>query len=95
LGFNEVLSSERVWVEPITTNPEPAGELRGCYRPRGRRLVQNEYGDRLYMDTYGAKWPAFKDCFALPLLVSHIGRIAFGRFFRSVIILQVNFAKVK
>jgi hypothetical protein len=63
LSLDDVLSSERVWAEPITTDPELASELRGWYRPRGRRLVENEYGNRLYMDAYGAKWLAFKECF--------------------------------
>lgn len=61
LGINDVLSLKRVWVEPITTDPELAGELRGWYRPHAR-LVENEFGNRFYIDTYGAKWLAFRDC---------------------------------
>ena len=62
LGVDEVIISDRVWVEPVITDPELAAELRGWYRPRGPRLVENEYGIRFYMDTYGAKWLAFKSC---------------------------------
>ena len=63
LGYDAVLSLKRVWVEPVTGDPNLAAELRGWYRPRGRRLVENEYGNRFYLDTYGAKWLAFESCF--------------------------------
>ncbi len=62
LGIDEVLSINRVWVEPITMDAALAAELRGWYRPRDRRLVENEYGNRFYLDTYGAKWLAFENC---------------------------------
>jgi len=62
LDTNNILSLERVWVEPISTDPDMAAELRGWYKPRGRRLVENEYGNRFYLDTYGAKWLAFESC---------------------------------
>jgi len=62
LGVDGVLPLERVWVEPITPDPDLAAELRGWYRPHGRRLVENEFGNRFYLDTYGAKWLAFEDC---------------------------------
>ncbi|MDR1321475.1 MAG: helix-turn-helix domain-containing protein [Gracilibacteraceae bacterium] len=62
LDIDSILSSERVWVEPISPDPELAAELRGWYRPRERRLVENEFGNRFYLDACGAKWLAFKDC---------------------------------
>jgi transcriptional regulator with XRE-family HTH domain len=62
LSLNETVNCDRVWVEPITTDPELANELRGWYRPHGRRLVENEYGNRFYLDAYGAKWLAFENC---------------------------------
>jgi transcriptional regulator with XRE-family HTH domain len=62
LGIDDILSHERVWVEPVTTDPALSAELRGWYRPRMRRLVENEYGNRFYLDTYGAKWLAFEEC---------------------------------
>lgn len=62
LSIENILSSERVWVEPISTDPDLAAELRGWYRPHERRLVQNEFGIRFYLDTYGVKWLAFHNC---------------------------------
>jgi transcriptional regulator with XRE-family HTH domain len=59
LRMDEVLSRERVWVEPVTSDENLGAELRGWYHLRGRRLVENEYGNRFYLDTYGAKWLAF------------------------------------
>jgi transcriptional regulator with XRE-family HTH domain len=62
LSLQEVLSREKVWVEPISTDPEFASELRGWYHLRKQRLVENEFGNRFYLDTYGAKWLAFDNC---------------------------------
>ena len=62
LSLNDIMSRDIVWVEPITTDYDLAAELRGWYRLRGRRLVENEYGNRFYLDTYGAKWLAFESC---------------------------------
>lgn len=62
LGPDDVLISDKVWVEPLTADPDLAEELRGWYRPQGKRLVSNEFGNRFYMDTYGAKWLAFESC---------------------------------
>ena len=62
LGLDDFSVKDKVWVEPITTDNVLAAELRGWYRPRDRRLVENEYGNRFYFDTYGAKWLAYKRC---------------------------------
>lgn len=62
LDIDATLSREQIWVEPVTEDSILASELRGWYRSRGRRLVENEYGNRFYLDTYGAKWLAFEDC---------------------------------
>jgi hypothetical protein len=59
LRMDELLSRERVWVEPVTSDENLGAELRGWYHLHGRRLVENEYGNRFYLDTYGAKWLAF------------------------------------
>ena len=63
LGIDGILTRVRVWVEPVTADSDFATELRGWYKPRDSRLVENEYGNRFYLDTYGAKWLAFEDCF--------------------------------
>ena len=60
LDIDNVLMSERIWVEPITADAELADELRGWYKPRGHRMVESEYGHRFYLDTYGAKWLAYE-----------------------------------
>jgi transcriptional regulator with XRE-family HTH domain len=62
LDIDSILSLKRVWVEPISPDPELAAELRGWYRLRDRRLVENEFGNRFYLDAYCARWLAFKDC---------------------------------
>jgi transcriptional regulator with XRE-family HTH domain len=62
LGIDEIIYKERVWVEPLTPDTALAAELRGWYRPRDRRMVENEYGNRFYLDTCGAKWLAFESC---------------------------------
>lgn len=51
--------SDRLWLEPISPDPEARRELRGWYQVQGSH-VQNEYGQKFYLDTYGAKWLAFE-----------------------------------
>ncbi len=58
LSLPEVKGCEQVWLEPISPDSELRNELRGWYRVQAR-FVQNEYGNRFYLDTYGAKWMAF------------------------------------
>lgn len=59
LTLDEIPGRERVWVEPIGADPDLNTELRGWYHPRKTICVANEFGIRLYLDTYGAKWLAF------------------------------------
>lgn len=58
LALSEVRKHEQIWLEPISSDSELRNELRGWYRVQ-TRFVQNEYGNRFYLDTYGAKWLAF------------------------------------
>ena len=60
LEIDQIILYKRVWVEPISTDPELAGELRGWYNHSKHHFVENEYGQRFYFDTYGAKWLAYK-----------------------------------
>lgn len=60
---SEVEERESVWVEVITTDSQLSAELRGWYHLYKDRLVQNEFGHRFYLDTYGTRWLAFEDCF--------------------------------
>ena len=62
LSMDAVLGCARIWVEPITSDPDLADELRGWYDLHEKRLAQNEFGNRFYMSNYGVKWLAFEDC---------------------------------
>lgn len=59
LTRKQMLTKEEMWVEPISPDPILRDELRGWYH-RKDRYVENEYGNRFYLDTYGAKWLAFE-----------------------------------
>lgn len=58
LSLSEIRGYEQIWLEPISPDSELRDELRGWYQVKDR-FVQNEYGNRFYLDTYGAKWLAF------------------------------------
>ena len=51
-------STGSIWVIPIGVPAEIQTELQGWYRRNGP-LVSNEFGQRFYLDNYGAKWLAF------------------------------------
>ncbi len=63
LRLYEVEERDRVWVEPVSADIALSAELRGWYHLYKKRLVQNEFGNRFYLDAYGAKWLAFDNCF--------------------------------
>ncbi len=58
LSRSEVHSQDNIWVEPISPDSELRRDLQGWYQVKGR-FVENEYGNRFYLDTYGSKWLAF------------------------------------
>lgn len=58
LSFDDILLKKDIWVEPISNDSILRDELRGWYH-RKERFVENEYGNRFYLDTYGAKWLGF------------------------------------
>ena len=72
LDLEEILIRKSVWVEPLTSDPDLAAELRGWYRPHRQRLVENEFGNRFYLDAYGAKWLAFESCLSSKGEQNHI-----------------------
>ena len=47
-----------VWVEPVSRDEVLRQELRDRYTVK-KRYVENEFGQRFYLDTYGNKWWAF------------------------------------
>lgn len=54
----ELHEQREIWLEPISCDTHLREELRGWYRIKSR-WAENEYGNRFYLDTYGAKWLAF------------------------------------
>lgn len=58
LILSEIQQCTRIWLEPISPDSDLRTELRGWYQVK-KHFVQNEYGNRFYLDTYGAKWLAF------------------------------------
>lgn len=54
----DISNYSEVWLEPISHDTELREDLRGWYRVRDR-WVENDYGIRFPIDTYGAKWLAF------------------------------------
>ncbi|BCZ34716.1 hypothetical protein GVanDAA620_26060 [Enterococcus faecium] len=58
LTLSEIQQFTRIWLEPISPDSDLRNELRGWYQVK-KHFVQNEYGNRFYLDTYGAKWLAF------------------------------------
>ncbi len=58
LSRSEVKRQEEIWLEPISPDSSLRKELQGYYHVKGR-FVENEYGNRFYLDTYGSKWLAF------------------------------------
>lgn len=58
LKLSEIRELYQIWLEPISPDSDLRDELRGWYQVHDR-FVQNEYGNRFYLATYGAKWLAF------------------------------------
>ena len=58
LSRSEVKKQKEIWLEPISPDSDLRKELQGWYQVKGR-FVENEYGNRFYLDTYGSKWLAF------------------------------------
>ena len=58
LSRPEVKKQKEIWLEPISPDSDLRKELQGWYQVKSR-FVENEYGNRFYLDTYGSKWLAF------------------------------------
>ena len=63
LNLQQIVSEKSVWVEPISTDRALAEKLRGVYHLKGA-VVENEFGQRFYLDNLGKDWVAFR---TLPL----------------------------
>lgn len=60
LRKSDLSEYDEIWVEPISPDTILRNELRGWYRVK-ERFVENEFGSRFYLDSYGSKWLAFQD----------------------------------
>lgn len=58
LSKYELNNYTEIWLEPISHDADLREALRGWYRVCDR-WVENDYGTRFPIDTYGAKWLAF------------------------------------
>lgn len=58
LAKSAISNLGEVWLEPISIDADLRKELRGWYHVK-KHWVENEYGNKFYLDTYGAKWLAF------------------------------------
>ena len=55
----EINQHIEVWVEPISPDSDLREQLRGWYQVK-ECFVENAYGTKFPIDSYGAKWLAFK-----------------------------------
>ena len=60
LKMSEIADKEKIWVEPISKDETLREELRGWYLVK-ERFVENEFGNRFYLDGYGVKWWGFDE----------------------------------
>lgn len=51
MTLSEIKELEQIWLEPISPDSDLRNELRGWYQVKDL-FVQNEYGNRFYLDTY-------------------------------------------
>lgn len=58
LKLSKIAEKEKIWVEPISQDETLREELRGWYLVK-ERFVENEFGNRFYLDGYGVKWWGF------------------------------------
>lgn len=59
LDLNELRQGLCIWLEPISDDPMLKEELRGRYRIFGH-YAENERGNRFALDTYEARWLAYR-----------------------------------
>lgn len=58
LTRSEISGQKEIWLEPISPDSDLRRELQGWYQVKDR-FVENEFGNRFYLTTYGSKWLAF------------------------------------
>ena len=59
IPHTDLLHYGEIWVEPIDLEESVRRELRGWYTVKAF-YVENEFGNRFYLDAYGNKWLAFQ-----------------------------------
>lgn len=60
IEYCNIRNYEKVWVEPISQDTNLRKELRGWYTVNND-YVENEFGNRFYIDMYGNKWLCFRE----------------------------------
>lgn len=65
IPHTDLQNHTKIWVEPIDLEDSIRRELKGWYSIKSF-YVENEYGNRFYMDTYGSKWLAFSEINLIP-----------------------------
>ena len=60
LSSSEISKYNKVWVEPISSDELMRSELRSWYYVK-EHWVENDFGSRFYLGTYGSKWIAFQE----------------------------------
>lgn len=58
IPHTDLQNHAKIWLEPIDPDDSIRRELKGWYTVKSF-YVENEYGNRFYLDTYGSKWFAF------------------------------------
>jgi len=60
IEYRDITNYAKVWVEPISKDIVLRKELRGWYTVKND-YVENEFGNRFYLDMYGNKWLCFEN----------------------------------
>jgi len=60
IGYDDIRTYSKVWVEPILKDIDARNELRGWYTIK-KHYVENEFGNKFYFDTYGSKWVCYEN----------------------------------
>ena len=65
IPHTDLQNHDKIWVEPIDSQDSIRRELKGWYTVKSF-YVENEYGNRFFLDTYGNKWLAFSEVIFIP-----------------------------
>lgn len=60
ISKSDLRNYDEIWLEPVSVDRSLRNELRGWYKVK-IKWVENEFGNRFYLDTYNSKWLAFSE----------------------------------